>query len=64
MPDVIKTPQRTSDHCARHFAVKTDCATCPPAVRTVCHSGPTHRLTVEALNQHILALDAAIGALG
>ena len=59
---VIPTPQRTHDWCATRYDVKTDCQPCDPMVRRVCHNGPTHRLTVESLNAHIQALDAAIGA--
>ena len=63
MADVIPTPQRTHDHCARHYDVRTECQPCPQSVRQVCHSGPTSRLTVESLSQHVLALEAAIGRL-
>ena len=61
MSTVLDTPARTAAWCAVHYDKRTECQPCHPNVRRVCCSGPTHRLTVESLNAHILALDAAIG---
>lgn len=60
MTAVLTPTQAHRDHCEKYYSSKTDCKSCPPDVRSVCHGGPVGVITAEVINRHILAMDSAI----
>jgi len=54
---VIEAAAELVENCARFFSVKTDCRGCQ--ITAVCWSGPTGKLTLEAIDEHKARLNAA-----
>lgn len=49
-----------SAYCAEHYDTKSDCHKCVPSVREVCWKPIPNPLTLDAIQAHADAVDAAI----